>query len=358
MSARPLPTTANPALLQHAQERRKSMENRVAGQITRFAGSMRFVYIHIIWFAAWTGFPVEPYPFGLLTEVDLASEGGGARMDIADLFARWSAKVKSSGDLLTGASDLELVCDQAGVSGVRFWHAGENKVAFGRAVVLATGGFQGDSELKQRFIGGGADDIAVRSNPRSVGDGFRLGSAAGAAASRHLSGFYGHTLPSPVPVTPEVFLRLTLYFSAYGVIVNRLGRRFTDESLGDEVSDQFVLHQPGKRAVLIWDEVHQQRALAMPYPSGMALDRHAEATKLSARAAQTDTLDELVQVVADWGVDKTALQLTLADYQRASAGEAVALDAPLPERPSPLRTGPFRALEIQPCITIPSAGSG
>jgi succinate dehydrogenase/fumarate reductase flavoprotein subunit len=357
MSARPLPTTANPALLQHAQERRKSMENRVAGQITRFAGSMRFVYIHIIWFAAWTGFPVEPYPFGLLTEVDLASEGGGARMDIADLFARWSAKVKSSGDLLTGASDLELVCDQAGVSGVRFWHAGENKVAFGRAVVLATGGFQGDSELKQRFIGGGADDIAVRSNPRSVGDGFRLGSAAGAAASRHLSGFYGHTLPSPVPVTPEVFLRLTLYFSAYGVIVNRLGRRFTDESLGDEVSDQFVLHQPGKRAVLIWDdEVHQQRALAMPYPSGMALDRHAEATKLSARAAQTDTLDELVQVVADWGVDKTALQLTLADYQRASAGEAVALDAPLPERPSPLRTGPFRALEIQPCITIPFGG--
>jgi uncharacterized membrane protein len=69
MSARPLPTTANPALLQHAQERRKSMENRVAGQITRFAGSMRFVYIHIIWFAAWIGFLVEPYPCGLLTMI-------------------------------------------------------------------------------------------------------------------------------------------------------------------------------------------------------------------------------------------------------------------------------------------------
>jgi uncharacterized membrane protein len=25
------------------------------------------VYIHIIWFAAWIGFLVEPYPFGLLT---------------------------------------------------------------------------------------------------------------------------------------------------------------------------------------------------------------------------------------------------------------------------------------------------
>ena len=37
--------------------------------ITRFAGSMRFVYIHIIWFAAWIGFRVEPYPFGLLTMI-------------------------------------------------------------------------------------------------------------------------------------------------------------------------------------------------------------------------------------------------------------------------------------------------
>jgi uncharacterized membrane protein len=42
------------------------MENRIADQITRFAGSMRFVYIHIIWFAAWIGFRVEPYPIGLL----------------------------------------------------------------------------------------------------------------------------------------------------------------------------------------------------------------------------------------------------------------------------------------------------
>jgi uncharacterized membrane protein len=67
VSASPLPK--NPALLQHAQERKNSMENRVADQITRFAGSMRFVYIHIIWFAAWIGFRVEPYPFGLLTMI-------------------------------------------------------------------------------------------------------------------------------------------------------------------------------------------------------------------------------------------------------------------------------------------------
>ena len=30
---------------------------------------MRFVYIHIIWFAAWIVFRVEHYPFGLLTMI-------------------------------------------------------------------------------------------------------------------------------------------------------------------------------------------------------------------------------------------------------------------------------------------------
>ena len=50
MSARLPPIPVNPALPQHAQERRKNWENRVADQITRFAGSMRFVCIHVLWF--------------------------------------------------------------------------------------------------------------------------------------------------------------------------------------------------------------------------------------------------------------------------------------------------------------------
>jgi len=69
VSTRPLPIPTNPALLQHAEERRKRLENRVADQITRFAGSMQFVYLHIIWFASWIGFRVEHYPYGLLTMI-------------------------------------------------------------------------------------------------------------------------------------------------------------------------------------------------------------------------------------------------------------------------------------------------
>jgi uncharacterized membrane protein len=66
---RPNPLPHNPALLRHTEERRKSLENRVADQITRFAGSMRFVYLHVVWFTAWIGLRVEHYPFGLLTMI-------------------------------------------------------------------------------------------------------------------------------------------------------------------------------------------------------------------------------------------------------------------------------------------------
>ena len=69
MRVKPLPMPINPALLKHAQERQQFLENRIADAITRFAGSMQFVYLHIIWFAAWIGFRVEDYPFGLLTMI-------------------------------------------------------------------------------------------------------------------------------------------------------------------------------------------------------------------------------------------------------------------------------------------------
>ena len=64
-----LPPPVNPALIEHAEERGKSIQNRIADKITSFAGSMTFVYLHVIWFGCWIGFGVEKYPFGLLTMI-------------------------------------------------------------------------------------------------------------------------------------------------------------------------------------------------------------------------------------------------------------------------------------------------
>jgi uncharacterized membrane protein len=64
-----LPIEPNPALVEHARQRADSVQNRIADQITTFAGSMWFVYLHIVWFGCWIAFGVEGYPFGLLTMI-------------------------------------------------------------------------------------------------------------------------------------------------------------------------------------------------------------------------------------------------------------------------------------------------
>ena len=66
---RPMPELINPALMEHARERAMSFNNRLADRITTFAGSMRFVWMHALWFTLWIALGVEAYPYGLLTMI-------------------------------------------------------------------------------------------------------------------------------------------------------------------------------------------------------------------------------------------------------------------------------------------------
>ena len=68
-SPRRLRPPVHPALIRHRSERQGDIQLRIADRITSFAGSMKFVYIHIVWFGCWIGFGVEKYPFGLLTMI-------------------------------------------------------------------------------------------------------------------------------------------------------------------------------------------------------------------------------------------------------------------------------------------------
>ena len=52
-----------PALRKHAEERARSVQNRVADRITAFSGSMSFVYLHIAIFIIWmTVLERKPWP--------------------------------------------------------------------------------------------------------------------------------------------------------------------------------------------------------------------------------------------------------------------------------------------------------
>ena len=58
----------HPAVLEEARRRAGSLQLRIADAITAFAGSMAFVYVHIVLFAAWMLF-FEKSPWPTLTLV-------------------------------------------------------------------------------------------------------------------------------------------------------------------------------------------------------------------------------------------------------------------------------------------------
>ena len=60
----------HPAMVAHLADRAGDVQLHIADTITKFAGSMKFVYIHAVLFAVWcaTGlFGVDPFPFNFLT---------------------------------------------------------------------------------------------------------------------------------------------------------------------------------------------------------------------------------------------------------------------------------------------------
>jgi len=59
----------HPVLKAHIEQRQSRFQDRIADAITRFAGSMTFVYTHVVWFAIWIALGVESFPYGLLTMI-------------------------------------------------------------------------------------------------------------------------------------------------------------------------------------------------------------------------------------------------------------------------------------------------
>ena len=286
--------------------------------------------------------------------------GVGHKVDLPALFGHELAVVERAGGRVrcaTAGRRLLAGADGA-VGGALLAGPGGPLAVEADATILATGGFQGAPDLVTTYLGPLADRMLVRSNPGSVGDGLRLGRAAGAATSRAMGSFYGHLLPSPLESFGERdYLPFTQYHSSHCILVNRLGRRFCDESAGDEVSNQAVLAQPDARAVLLCDErVRTAHVVTAPYPHGGVVDRFAEAATAGARLVAAGSLAELAELIAAWGVPAANLRETLDGYAAAAAGEPGRLDAPLPAAPEPLVEPPFHALEVQPSITFTYGG--
>lgn len=183
------------------------------------------------------------------------------------------------------------------------------------AVVLASGGFQGNAAMMREHFGDGGDAIPLLA-PRArfnTGDGISMALKLGADFSGERDGM--HIEPVDPRSTHQAAVVL-LY--PYGIVVGRDGRRFFDEGGGlvHETWEWFSRHihfaVPGRQAWAILDSRLLQIA---DWP---------RATRSEVPPVKADTLDALAMSI---GVDGDNLQRTVAAYNAACIGDPAAFDA-------------------------------
>lgn len=292
---------------------------------------------------------------------DLFGTGEGHRLQpdmptVVDVLA--TAAASAGARLLCGTEALELVADDRGdVRGVRARDEEGTRTISASAVVLCTGGFQGDVELLTRYVTPYADLLCLRSNPGSTGDGLRMGLGAGAACSRGLHAFYGHLLPArPAEVTPDRFMGLTQYHSVHGVLVNAAGRRFVDESMADEVSAQALAREPHATGFLLLDAVAAEHVSDPPAPAFARYDRLEQIEQAGGRVLRVQSLSDLGVAIEDAGGNGRRTVLELEDYNQLVASDPGRLSVARRSRRRPLDRPPYIAVPVTPGITFTEGG--
>jgi fumarate reductase flavoprotein subunit len=115
-------------------------------------------------------------------------------------------------------------------------------------VILASNGFGADASLVREHIPAAAS-LRYHGSPESTGDAIRIGTALGGETA-FMDAFQGHaslTVPHSILLTWAAMIH-------GGVLLNGLGERFTDESVGYSESALSVAAQDGGEAWALFDE--------------------------------------------------------------------------------------------------------
>lgn len=271
------------------------------------------------------------------------------------------ALVAAGGHLRTHARGLEIRVDCSGcVQGLSYRdRTGEHEVR-SAAVVLATGGFQGDNVLVSTFFGPWADRAYVRSNPGSTGDGLRLATRVGAAASKGLSAFYGHLLPAP-PARPDpgAFRGLTQFYSEACIVLNKAGRRFVDESRGDEICALRLIREEDATGFIVFDDARHQNEVMEPYvPDAVRSDPLPGVRAAGGRVLEAQTLEQLCrQLYEEYGVPAARAAATIHEFNEgARRNDPGLLSVPRGRDLHVCDAPPFYAVPVRPGITFSEGG--
>src|SRR5687768_2505709 len=163
---------------------------------------------------------------------------------------------------------LSLIHTGDRVEGVRIRHDGKESEIRGKAVVLATGGFQANPEWRTRYLGPGWDLAKVRGTRFNTGDGIRMALEIGASPCGNWSGCHAVQWEMNAPEFGDLAVgdQFQKHSYPFAMLINATGKRFVDE--GADFRNytyakygRVVLEQPGQFAWQIWDQKvkHLQR---------------------------------------------------------------------------------------------------
>jgi succinate dehydrogenase/fumarate reductase flavoprotein subunit len=250
---------------------------------------------------------------------------------------------------------------------VTWARAGARTRARARAVVFCGGGFQNSQDLVRRYISPWPEDMVVRSNRSSDGVALRNLAPLGAPVSHGMHSFYGHTLPYIEGKAWDdglEFLAGSLYFSDFCLIVNQLGLRFTDESVGciDEHNAERGCQQAHGRYYVVFDErIRRERIdvdlMGIPGIEATRVpEKLVQLHELGASIVTATTPDELAAAMeAEFGVPAANMADTLRTFNGAT-DPIHELDPPRRRDHAPIAEAPLRAIACVSGITYTMGG--
>jgi tricarballylate dehydrogenase len=226
------------------------------------------------------------------------------------LVDRLSTAARNAGvEIHYGARVVELLLDGVTVSGVKVRVGSNLHDIRAKAVVLASGGFQANPEMRTRYLGPGWELAKVRGTRFNTGDGIRMAMQIGAANAGNWSGCHSVGWDRSAPEFGDLAVGDGFQKHSYpfGIMVNADGRRFVDE--GADFRNytyakygRIILEQPQQFAWQIFDQ-KVAKLLRDEY-------RIRQVTKVTA-----DSLAELAQKLE--GVDAKQFLRTVAEYNAA-----------------------------------------
>lgn len=234
---------------------------------------------------------------------------------------------------------------------------GTERMIEARAVLLADGGFQGNADMVREFVSPRPEQLCKRGAGTGMGDGIRMARSAGAALAG-MDKFYGHVQCKgaledeslwPYPVLDIV--------ASAAIVVDRTGRRFTDEGLGGVAVANAIaaLDEPLSSFVILDEAIWAGPGGAFLLPPNPALER------LGATIHREDDLEALASKL---GMQSRTLAQTVRDYNAAiSSGHPETLAprrtvrlATLATAPSPINGPGFLAIPLCAGITYTMGG--